>query len=25
MTIADITVNRGILLDRLIPQQSGAQ
>jgi Rrf2 family nitric oxide-sensitive transcriptional repressor len=25
MTIADITVNRGILLDRLAPQQSGAQ
>jgi hypothetical protein len=25
MTIADITVNRDILLDRLIPQQSGAQ
>ena len=25
MTIADITVNRGILLDRLSPQPSGAQ
>ncbi len=25
MTIADITVNRGILLDRFAPQQSGAQ
>jgi Rrf2 family nitric oxide-sensitive transcriptional repressor len=25
MTIADITVNRGILLDRFAPQQSGSQ
>lgn len=25
MTIADITVNRGILLDRLVPQTTGAQ
>ena len=25
MTIADITVNRGILLDRLAPQSAGAQ
>jgi Rrf2 family nitric oxide-sensitive transcriptional repressor len=25
MTIADITVNRGILLDRLAPQPTGAQ